>query len=200
MVGMFFTFLKMEIPGEPTQVETFLQKIGFERLYRWKIGHEKYFIQICPKKQHICILTSSIVYPLLKSKISSTACIECRGELWSQVDNNLMLIADHDHLLNLLFALIVAHPNCQISRSVQTTGRLKEKYNEYKHIRDKHFREKISDDKGEVPSVEKQLRFCKLYQVNQNYMQLIIRLEQENHQLRDKILLLEELLDEKVSV
>lgn len=186
------------------QAEIYLENYGFERLHRWKIGGQNYFIQLCPNREHVCILTSSMVKSLLSSKM---ACRECDGELWRNLSEKILNIGKHEHILNLLFQLNIKYPKSQTALEIEKIAPLQEKFEEYKHIRDKHFRENLSilapinshelNELTESNELNECWRYDKLQKANQYYMQLIVKLEQENHRLRDKIKFYEELIEEK---
>ena len=167
--------------------EIYLKDAGFKRIDQWDVDKQAFFIQICPEDKHICIYTPMMVKAIVNGK---NGCLECEGQTLKQIDDKIRKISNNENQLSNIFSLIIRYPNCQVSKSIHLNGDWYMKFKEYKHSRDKYYRnlENIQDDNKDLE---------KLVQANKEYVNIIINLEREINRLNDKIKFYEEVLDEK---
>lgn len=170
--------------------ETILKELGFERLYHWKICGKHYFIQLCPKKNHIHILTTDMIRTIHKR--GRTYCVECAGSTHPRLNERMEVIYQYEQLLAQIFQLLddPKYHNTVLWREVHYSLLGQIEHKKYLETKNKYF--------CDSPSVNKDIESDNnLFNVNKHYASIIYKLNKDNQDLQDEVSVLEEIIQEQ---
>lgn len=181
------------------QSEIILKDIGFKRLFRWKIDKKNFLIQICPYYKHIVITTPDTIRRLY---MYESICKECCNEYPKDLEKNLKCIYPYEHLMFKLFQILdQGHfTSTYLWKEINSNLLAQTLFAKYLETKHKHFKDisNISDSsKINLSESFDCFDISHLMKTNLNYVNIIIKLQQENTKYQDQIKLFDEIIDEQ---